>query len=247
MIEKIKIAILDTLCPIYCLFCQADNFWICEKCFSRINILENQVCPYCEKVFSPGGKVCSSCKMSFLKKNTRPPLDSLVSAAKYKGEVSKLVHLFKYNFVEDLRVPLGKIMTKSFLRNEMKIPDLIIPVPLHHRRLRWRGFNQSKMLAEYLSENLTPGFPIEINSEQIVRKKNTTSQMKITDYQKRQENLKNAFGMNPKVPNILKNKHILLVDDVCTTGATLFECARLLKANGAKKVSAIVLARQEMK
>ena len=188
-------------------------------------------------------------------------------ATKYKESgLDKLVHLYKYRFIEDLHVPLGKILVKIVSESELPIPDIIIPVPLHKRRLRWRGFNQAELLANYLSENLAPGFAIPVFSNLIVRQKYTPPQMKIGKYADRQKNMQDAFRINASsislspflrrdVPvgqrgkalqNFLNGKTFLLVDDIATTGATLFECAKILKQNGAKKVFAAVIARQEM-
>lgn len=240
--QKIKVLLLDTLFPISCVSCNKDDFWLCEPCLQKIQLLEFQVCPKCEKLMTESGKLCQSCK------NDRPPLDALVVATKYKdNNVSKLIHLFKYNFVEDLHIPLGQLLIKIILKNNIPLPDLIIPIPLHKRRLRWRGFNQSELLANYVSENLTPGFKIPVISNLIIRHKYTSPQMKIGKYSERRKNIQDAFAIHleTKSPSGLKNKKILLIDDIATTGATLFECAKVLKQNGAKKVFAAVIARQE--
>ena len=280
---KTKVFLLDTLFPKHCVSCQAEGVFLCEKCLSMIQLLEFQVCPKCEKLMTENGKLCQSCK------NDRPPLDALVVAAKYKNNnVSKIIHLFKYNFVEDLHIPLGQLLIKSILKNNLPLPDLIIPIPLHKRRLRWRGFNQSELLADYVSENLTPGFKIPVISDLIIRHKYTPPQMKIGKYAERRKNIADAFEINKKfntqrhfvsfwtrsvqkechpeldsgsnakpaeIPDqvrndnmtlLLQNKKILLIDDIATTGATLFECAKVLKQNGAKKVFAAVIARQEL-
>ena len=244
-----------------------------------------QVCPKCERFIIESGKLCQTCKRATLK-NKDFFLDALVVAAKYKeNDLSRIVHFYKYNLVQDLHIPLGRIMTKSFLDSDLPLPDLIVPVPLHPRRLRWRGFNQSELLANYISENLTPGLEIPVLNNVLLRKKNTTPQMKVRKYSERKENIKNAFALSPDChperngefirrevegsttkkldfsrslsrrmaglgmtkKDLLKNKKILLIDDIATTGATLNECAKVLKNSGAKKVFGVVLARQEIK
>ncbi|MDP1620398.1 MAG: hypothetical protein Q8M12_05395, partial [bacterium] len=90
-------------------------------------------------------------------------MDGLLVAAKYKDDhLGKLVHLYKYRFIEDLHIPLGKILTEAILQSRLPIPDIIIPIPLHPRRQRWRGFNQSQLLAGHISRNLAPGFEIPL-------------------------------------------------------------------------------------
>jgi len=238
--------LLDTLFPIQCLLCRKDNVWICKKCLDKIEILSLQVCPYCEKIEMPAGKICPRCKESLLGKNKIAPVDNLVAAGNYK-DVSHFIHLLKYRFVSDLHMPLGKILVKAIIKNNFPLPDLIIPVPLHKRRLRWRGFNQSELLANYIGENLTPGFQIPVRADMIVRKKYTVPQMKIKNYSERRKNLQNVFVLDEEKINFIKDKEILLVDDVATTGSTLFECGQVLKANGAHKIYACVIARQEFK
>ncbi|HEX7586089.1 MAG TPA: ComF family protein [Patescibacteria group bacterium] len=213
-----------------------------------------QVCPKCERFIIDSGKLCQSCKRTTLK-NKDFFLDALAVAAKYReNNLSRVVHFYKYNLVQDLHIPLGRIMAKAFLDNSLPLPDLIVPVPLHPRRLRWRGFNQSELLANYISENLTPGMKIPVLNDLLIRKKHTTPQMKVRKYSERKENIQNAFALNPPLPSgervgvrgKLKNKKILLIDDIATTGATLNECAKVLKNAGAKKVFGLVLARQEI-
>lgn len=240
--NKIKDFALDTLFPIHCLSCRKEGFFICEECFQKIQLLSFQLCPRCEKYITEKGCLCQSCRNKF-------PISNLVVACRYKeNDIDRLVHLLKYNFVQDLHVPLGRLLVKIILKNNLPLPDIIVPIPLHKRRLRWRGFNQSELLANYVSENLTPGFSIPVFSEIILRKKYTPPQMKIGKYSERRKNMEEAFEINNKYDlsnNLLKNKTILLVDDICTTGATLSECAKVLKQNGAKKVMAAAIARQE--
>lgn len=243
---KIKQFTLDVLFPIVCLSCRKDDFWLCPECLEKIPILNFQICPKCEKIISEQGQLCQICK----NRRKKEPfyLDALVSSVKYgENNVSKMIHLFKYNFIPDLSAPLGKILTKGLLKSDLPLPDFIAPVPLHPLRLRFRGFNQANLLAKEISRNLTPGFEIPVLSDLLIRKKHTQPQMKIKKYAERQKNIKNSFAINPAFLKKIKNKQILLIDDVATTSATLLECAKILKNNGAKKVFAGVIARQEFK
>jgi competence protein ComFC len=241
MLQKFKNEILDTLFPKTCAHCEAEGAWLCSKCLAEIKLLPVQVCPKCEKFITEKGILCHNCKKDFAS------LDSLIVAAKYgDAGISKLVHLFKYNFVEEIACILADFQTKALLKNNARLPNLIVPIPLHSRRLRWRGFNQSELLADHISKNLAPGFAIPVASDLIIRKKYTPPQMQIKKFAERRKNIQDAFEINSaslsKYPN---TKNILLVDDIATTGATLFECAKVLKQNGVKKVFAVVVARQE--
>ncbi|MFA7209718.1 MAG: phosphoribosyltransferase family protein [Parcubacteria group bacterium] len=237
ILKNLQTFLLDTLFPINCLSCGCGDIWLCDDCLRKIELLSVQVCPKCEDTITDSGRVCRNCKFSSV-------LDGLLVASKYKdGNLGKLVHLYKYRFIEDLHIPLGKILTEAILQSRLPIPDMIIPIPLHPRRQRWRGFNQSQLLAGHIGRNLAPGFEIPLGTDILRRKRYTPPQMKIKKYAERLDNLRNAFAI-AKHGNV-RNKTILLVDDIATTGATLFECAEVLKRNGAKKVFGAVLARQE--
>ena len=138
-------------------------------------------------------------------------------------------------------------MLKSIKNSELPLPDIIIPVPLHSRRLRWRGFNQSELLAKHISEKITPGFPIPVVSDLLQRSRYTHPQMEIKNQSKRKKNIENAFKIPKNKLGLVKSKRILLVDDITTTGATIFECAKTLKKSGAHEVFAVVIARQGYK
>jgi ComF family protein len=235
--KKIKSFIIDILFPIKCIACNTEEEWLCRKCFKDIKLNEKSICPICEKNETPDGRTCFSCK----KKSS---LDGLIVTTSYKNTlIAQAIHFFKYRFIFDLHLPLAKLMTSSLQSSDVPICDFIIPIPLHSKRLRWRGFNQSELLAKYISQNLLPT-EIILENQILSRIKNTKPQMKIGHFKERQYNIKNAFFISN--PEKIKGKSILLVDDVATTGSTILECAQILKKNGAKEVFAIVIARQEI-
>ena len=240
-LSEIKKTILDTLFPISCISCYKPGNWLCKSCLNKIPLKNIQVCPYCEKMITPNGFTCFGCKKKY-------SLDGLLVAVSYQDKtVSKAIHLYKYRFVEELFSVLGNIMLKSIQNSELPLPDMIIPVPLHKRRLRQRGFNQSKLLAGYIAEKITPGFPINLENNLLERFRYTHPQMEIKNHFARKKNIENAFKIPKDKLKLVKNKRILLVDDVTTTGATIFECAKTLKKSGAKEVFAVVIARQGYK
>ncbi len=234
--EKIKDFILDTLFPVTCLSCGQEGAWICEKCLKKLPLKKEWVCPLCEKNITPGGRACFACKKRFA-------IDGLLTAISYRHElVSRAIHAYKYKGIAELSVPLGKLITETFFNSNLPLPDAIVPVPLHRRRLRWRGYNQSKLLAYYVAQNLTPGFAVPVLNNVLTRQKNTSPQMKIKNIARRKANARGAFFVSH--PEKVKGKKILLIDDVATTGATLFECAASLKRAGAKEVFGLTIARQ---
>jgi ComF family protein len=239
--RKIKKAVLDTLFPIFCLACETEGFWLCDQCLFKIQLLDFQLCPACEANITEKGALCPACRES-----RKSSLDSLIVSVSYENPViKKLIHNLKYRFVADIAKPLADLMVKALLRNDLPIPDYIMPIPLHPRRLRWRGFNQSLLLAETISENLAPLMKIEVQ-DILERQKYNQPQMKIKKYQERLENVKSIFGLKEQSPD-LKNKTVLLVDDIATTGATLEECAKVIKEKGARKIFGVVISRQVMK
>lgn len=245
MIEKAKKLILDALFPIFCLSCHKEGYWLCESCFSRIKFLDYQLCPACENNITEKGFLCPACR-AFRKSH----LDSLIVAVSYENPAIKaLAYNLKYRFVADIAQPLAGLMTQAILANNIPVPDFIVPVPLHPRRLRWRGFNQSLLLAHRISEELTPLLQIEV-LEILLRKKYNRAQMKIKNYEERKENVKDIFALTQSENNkakLIRGKNILLIDDIATTGATLEECAKALKLAGVKYVFAAVIARQSVK
>ncbi len=233
---------LETLFPVYCLSCENESGdWICEKCLARIEIVDQQICPVCEREHIPQGKLCPSCK-----RRRESFLDALTVAVSYQNPVVKQsIHYMKYRFIQNLADPLARIMIKSIQKNDLPLPHFIVPVPLHRRRLRWRGFNQSQILAEKISDSLVPLYEIPVGNF-LERQKCNKPQMEIKQYKERISNVKNAFKWISGSPNLC-GKSVLLVDDIATTGATLQECARILKENGTRKIMVAVVARQTMK
>ncbi len=152
-----------------------------------------------------------------------------------KGPIQQLIHKIKYRNRTDALKKLGKYLGTLWKETEEnQLPDTVIPVPLHKQRLRERGYNQSQFLAEGIAEALA----IPCQSHWLIREHYTTSQTNKTKRQ-RQENVKGAFIV--KNPQQITGKHLLLVDDIITTGATLKECAQTLLSAGSGKISVAVL------
>lgn len=243
-LNKIKSFILDILFPIECLGCGKEDIWVCKNCFRKIKFGLVDRCVVCKKP-SEFGATHQECKSD-------TALNGIIIACVWEDKLLQdLIHKFKYNFIQNLSYPLAQILItkmKAWRRrtedNYPKIlvdPDLIIvPVPLHKKRLLWRGFNQAELLADKVANY----FNWQIRTDIIIRKKHTKSQVKLKR-KKRLQNIKNAFEIKINQDNNLnlKNYNILLVDDILTTGSTMNECARVLKNNGAENVWGMVLAR----
>jgi ComF family protein len=155
----------------------------------------------------------------------------------YAGPLMTAIHRFKYNSGTHLASPLGGLLS-AFARTLLPCPKefVTVPVPLHKHRLRERGFNQSLLLARVVSSELETS----LDCLSLIRKRDTISQTGLGAKQRR-SNVVNAFSVTSA--SIFKDKQVLLVDDVITTGCTLNECARTLKKSGALEVVCLALAR----
>lgn len=237
MLKKIGVGVLDTLFPIRCFGCDDPKEYFCQTCLNIFPRRLRQRCPTCLKATTPRGEVCSSCFGIH-------SLDGLFAASLYRSPiVSASIHIFKYRFIPAFAKPLGNWFAERIAEADVALPDYFIPVPLHPRRLRFRGFNQSALLARTLAGMLTPGFNIPVLENCLLRTRFTKPQIKTQTRKERLVNLKNAFAMTKESIPLIQGKTLWLIDDVATTGTTQEECAKVLKMAGAKKVFGIVLAR----
>ncbi|MDR2778636.1 MAG: ComF family protein, partial [Rickettsiales bacterium] len=139
---------------------------------------------------------------------------------------------------------LAKFFVKLLLKKAEYIRDrvdFIIPVPIHRKRLRWRGYNQTLLLADELSRLIA----IRTIPDLLVKNKNTVAQTTLKS-KKRRVNLKSAFNINEEYVNLIRDKNIMITDDVFTTGSTVNECAKVLKNNGVRKVFVLTIAKTTM-
>lgn len=226
-----KIA-LDGLFPIHCLGCNTLDHWICPECHTTLPVVTEQCCPLCKKHTTINGEVCHACT-----KHHNNSFDGVFVASYYKDRLlKKVIHYYKYRFVHDLADPLALLLAQSLQNSTLPSPDIVIPVPLHKRRLRWRGFNQAEKLAHSLD------LRIPVITDILLRVRYTKPQASTKNKGDRERNLNSAFSVHNK--KRVGNKNILLIDDVMTTGTTLKECASTLKDAGAKNVYCIVLTRE---
>lgn len=238
-LKKSGIYILDILFPLRCLGCSKKGAWICDICLSQIPYRLEQRCPTCLKRVTQDGRICFECQDT-----TKRSLDGIFVASYYRDTLlPHAIHTYKYRFIPGLSQPLGSFLVRAITQSTLPLPDAIIPVPLHQRRLRFRGFNQSELLARILSQSLTPGLEIPLHTDVLLRSRATKPQMKTSSREERLGNLKQAFCLEEHTSYTLTGKSLWLIDDVTTTGTTLEECAAVLKKHGAATVFGIVLAR----
>jgi competence protein ComFC len=232
VLQHLKNYLLDLIFPINCLGCGKEKLYFCPECLAKIKPVDYFVCPIC-RLPSEYGQTCPRCQR-------QTSLNGLIFAADYEQPLlKKAISKMKYQLIKDLMTPLSELLINVLISSSFTsyfLADLIIPVPLHRHKIAERGFNQAELLAKIISEKFN--WPME--TKIVIRRKATKSQANLSK-EKRLKNVVNAFQIVD--PCRLKDKNIILVDDVCTTGATLEEVAKILKANGAKRVFALTLAR----
>jgi competence protein ComFC len=160
-------------------------------------------------------------------------LDSLTAMAHYEGAVQSGIQQLKYNSVKDIGTLFGTMIHHT---TTFPIPDIITSTPLHKNRQRERGFNQAEVIAQSLSKSLHVPY-----HQLLIRTKKTMAQAKTHSKDERLTQLKNIFALHSQAPNI-KGKTILILDDVITTGATLNECAIVLKHSGCRAIHGLAVA-----
>ena len=227
--------LLNLLYPqdIKCIICDCElntgsHYSICEKCFHSLPRNNGKTCLKCGEPIKSMAKYCLHCKKS------TPNFTKSFAPLIYKPPITNLIKDFKYNNKKYLAKTLGSFLVESYIINNLNC-DIILPVPLYLLREKQRGYNQAYLLAMEFNKQLN----LPVNKDILVRTKNTLTQTFLSK-QERMKNVKNAF----KVTNaqLVKNKVVLLIDDVYTTGSTLNECSECLLLAGAKKVYCLTLA-----
>lgn len=224
--------ILDMFFPRFCVGCGKLGSFMCLTCLKTVeHILPNEsICPQC-KLRAIDGFTHPGCRKKL-------GMDGLVSFFHYRGVIKKSVKEIKYRFISTLVDEVISISSKEqreHIRNVVDENTIIVPIPLHRERKRFRGFNQAEVIAKSLSKTLL----IPYNAEVLVRIKNTSSQTSFHHRIDRLTNMKGVFNLNQPITH----SSVLLVDDVFTTGATMKEATKVLKASGVKRVFGVTIAR----
>lgn len=230
--KAILVNLLDLMIPPACLACgariDAQDEIICSDCEAKISIVSGNNCPKCGAEVS--GPICKNCS------NESFAFDSTDSLFRYAGTIKELIHQLKYHGYVS---PAGylSVLLAEYLQsnNEISNYELLCPVPLHRVRKRERGYNQSALIGYAAAQLMNLPY-----AQPVIRSHYTRSQT-LLSRDKRKKNLHGAFRV--KDPDAVRGKKIILVDDVFTTGSTLNEVAKELKAAGAEKVAAITVAR----
>lgn len=236
-LKRLSLNILDFFLPRLCVFCGAAvgekaPAAVCPACEEAIPWVVSPLCPVCGRVYSAPeatDHLCGPCQTD------PPPFSRARAAALYEeeGPTGQAIKRFKYSRRLDMLPVMHHWLRRPLCQELVRAADLVAPVPLHPRRLKQRGFNQSLLLAQAF-----PG--VHLERELLARVRHTPPQTGLNPKERR-DNVKGAFNV-PR-PDLIKGKTVLMVDDVFTTGATVRECARVLRRAGARRVDVLTVAR----
>jgi len=206
--------------------------FICDKCWNSIELIKKPFCDICGKpIIINLAKICPACR------NILPIFSKARAVARYNKSMRQVIHLLKYE-KKMVMLKFIKPLIEETLPNLLVINDYdyLLPVPLHKKRLKERGFNQAEFIARLLEE--ISG--VKMDYRNLIRVRNTLPQSSLKTSQEKHENVHDAFIL--RNPEKIKRKKILIVDDILTTGATVSEITKILLEAEAGKVDVFTLA-----
>ena len=229
MLQRIFSNILNFALPNTCISCQANigaqEKYLCKVCLGKLEPY-NENHPWKEELIA-GGTIDNSLSAFWFREGT---------------PIQTLLHSMKYSKMKGVGIFLGNELGKLIGQHANMRFDYILPVPLHKAKFRDRTYNQSEFIAKGISDILNA----EVINDLLIRTRFTGTQTRLTKSE-RKENVSGAFEVNPKHADVIRNKNMILVDDVITTGATILECASALKKASAGRVWVCSAAYAELK
>jgi ComF family protein len=228
-ISKLKGAALDLFFPQKCLGCGREGELLCYSCQSKIPRISMPLCPRCGKP-QINDIVCPSCV------SHKTDLDGIRAPFKFEGVIREAIHQLKYKNLRSIATTIAAYLYDY--STSASIPaEVLVPVPLHIKRLKERGYNQSELIAKELGSRLN--LPVECNS--LIRNKYILPQAKTQSIEERRKNVIQSFTCQSCA---LQGKKVLLIDDVYTSGATLEACASAIKTVKPVSIWGLVAARE---
>lgn len=237
-IGSLAALVTNLLFPPRCVGCGRLGLLLCPSCLQAAPRLRPPYCQKCGKPLgtSPGTRLLSKSSLCPLCQESPLEIEGVRSPYLFTGVMRQAIHAFKYGDLSSLAPLLGHLLAEYMGDNPMPV-EVVVPVPLHPQRRRERGYDQAELLAGHLAQGL--GLPL--GRGWLVRQRPTPPQVRTTSAAERRENVQGAFAPGAALE---PGRAVLLVDDVCTTGATLEACARALRQGGAAAVWGLTLARE---
>lgn len=232
--------LFDFFLPPACAYClerhdPPNPDYFCVACLGQILPLEHPRCPRCALPYPADAGTDHHCQTCLGEK--QKTFEDVTAVGPYDGLLRDAIHRFKYRGDVNLDRPLGRLMADQLVRSHEKF-DLVVPVPLHPARFRQRTFNQADLLARRIVKYLG----LQLDNSLLFRARSGPAQQELSSSDRRR-NVRHAFSLTHPI----ECRRVLLVDDVMTTGATVRECARLLRSEGAETVHVAVLARAPLR
>jgi len=227
--EKLVELVVDSFFPRRCVGCGRLGGFLCPECLGKLSRLLPPLCPNCGRP-QASGIICPDCWQR------QTEIDGIRSLFRFDDIIRKAIHQLKYRNLKAISPCLAELLADYLISNPLP-GEALMCVPLHTRRLRERGYNQSNLLARRLGERID--LPVIENC--LIRVKQTQPQVRAADVEERRRNVADAFMCRDERVN---GRQIILIDDVCTSGATLESCAVALKNKGATSVWGLTLARE---
>lgn len=218
-------AALGAILPPACVSCRKAGTLFCDRCRADLQWVQPPVCERCGRPL-PKGK-CRACRQLL-------PGLQIRAAVWFAGPIMPAIHQLKYNGISAAARPLTGLMVEGWRQWAAPV-DVVLPVALHPARVHERGYNQATLLARHLSRELS----LPMQEDGLARIRHTRPQVGLSG-EERRSNVRGAFQAEPAV---VAGKRVMLIDDVCTTGATLGAAAEALFSAGARGVYAYCLAR----
>ncbi len=226
-LTKFKRVALDLLFPRWCIGCGREGDYICGSCRRMLSVILPPICPGCGRPQSQG-ELCPGCA------DGPAEIDGIRSPFLFDGVIRRAIHELKYRNLRALATPLAELIHDYLMENPVP-GNVLVPVPLHRKRYRERGYNQTALLARELGR--LGGLPVV--DDCLVRHSYALPQARSASVGERHDNVADAFACRD---GQLQGKEVILVDDVSTSGATLNTCAGVLKSAGAAAVWGLVIA-----
>jgi ComF family protein len=222
---------LDFVFPPRCVACKRGGHILCPACLAQIRPAMPPLCAHCYHHIDANGQ-CSACRYHPLR------MSGLRAFGYYEGVLRTCIHALKYEGSTRLAQPLGHLLACTYDTHDLQA-DMLVPVPLHSERQQQRGYNHASLLADVCSNEI--GIPVR---EDIVTRRRATAAQVGLGPQERRNNVAGAFCCtSASAGKQLTGRRVILIDDVCTTGATIEACAAPLLAAGARSIWGLVLAR----
>jgi competence protein ComFC len=226
--KLIELAV-DSFSPRRCIGCGKVGGFLCPGCLGKLPRLLPPLCPNCGRP-QASGIICPDCRRK------RTEIDGIRSLFRFDEVIQKAIHQLKYRNLKSISPCLAELLAHYLGSNPLP-GEALVCVPLHARRLRERGYNQSSLLAEDLGKRID----LPVIEDCLIRVKQAQPQVRAVDVEERQRNVADAFMCRDER---VSGKQIILIDDVCTSGATLESCAAALKNKGVTSVWGLTLARE---